>query len=194
MGNASYVISVRQNKFEIGILFTKWPPAAILDDRKSLFIAFFAISDQYTTFFVDISVQYGRQRPFWIPLVMKCTSCSIIFSQNGRRRPFWFFRCSPKSIGFFHSRSSMAVSNMKFDTCIGVTVTWNTSLGVWRLRRRPDQNHNIPEISNFGDIITSIETISLFYQHQYGFRPKHSTIHTVMHLLNQIAEENDKTA
>ena len=24
-----------------------------------------------------------------------------------------------------------------------------------RRRRRPDQNHNIPEISNFGDIITS---------------------------------------
>ena len=36
----------------------------------------------------------------------------IIFSQNGRRRPFWFFRFAPKSIGFFHSRSSMAVSIM----------------------------------------------------------------------------------
>ena len=31
-------------------LFTKWPPAAILDDRKSLSIAFLAISDQYATF------------------------------------------------------------------------------------------------------------------------------------------------
>ena len=31
------------------ILFTKWPPVAILDDRKSLLIAFLAISDQYAT-------------------------------------------------------------------------------------------------------------------------------------------------
>ena len=30
--------------------FTKWPLAAILDDRKSLSIAFLAISDQYATF------------------------------------------------------------------------------------------------------------------------------------------------
>ena len=30
---------------------TKWLPAAILDDRKSLSIAFLAISDQYATFF-----------------------------------------------------------------------------------------------------------------------------------------------
>ena len=29
---------------------TKWMPAAILDDRKSLLTAFLAISDQYTTF------------------------------------------------------------------------------------------------------------------------------------------------
>ena len=28
----------------------KWPPAAILDDQKSLSIAFLAISDQYATF------------------------------------------------------------------------------------------------------------------------------------------------
>ena len=33
------------------LLFTKWLPAAILDDRKSLSIAFFAISVQYAIFF-----------------------------------------------------------------------------------------------------------------------------------------------
>ena len=32
-------------------MFTKWLPAAILDDRKLLSIAFLAILDQYTTFF-----------------------------------------------------------------------------------------------------------------------------------------------
>ena len=37
--------------------------AAILDDRKSLSIAFLAISDQYTTFF---SSQNGCRRPFWM--------------------------------------------------------------------------------------------------------------------------------
>ena len=33
------------------IFFTKWPQVAILDDRKSLSIAFLAILDQYVTFF-----------------------------------------------------------------------------------------------------------------------------------------------
>ena len=39
--------------FEIFIFvnFTKWLPAAILDVRKSLSVAFLAISDQYATFF-----------------------------------------------------------------------------------------------------------------------------------------------
>ena len=32
------------------IFFTKWLPTAILEDRKSLSIAFLAISDQYATF------------------------------------------------------------------------------------------------------------------------------------------------
>ena len=38
-----------------------------------------------------------------------------------------------------------------------------------------------------------MESNNLFYQHQYGCRPKHSTIHPIIHLLNQIAEENDNT-
>ena len=49
--------------------FTKWPVAAILDDRKSLSIAFLAISDQYATFFIFF--QNGRQQPFWIPIFAK---------------------------------------------------------------------------------------------------------------------------
>ena len=43
---------------------------------------------------------------------MECTSFFIIFSQNGRLAAILVFRFSPKSIGFFHSRVSMAVSNM----------------------------------------------------------------------------------
>ena len=33
---------------------------------------------------------------------------------------------------------------------------------------------------------------SLFYKHQYGFRPKHSTKHPISQLLNQITNANDK--
>ena len=43
---------------------------------------------------------------------MECTSLFIIFSHNGRLAAILVFRFSPKSIGFFHSRVSMAVSNM----------------------------------------------------------------------------------
>ncbi len=38
-----------------------------------------------------------------------------------------------------------------------------------------------------------LESQNLIYEHQYGFRPKHSTIHPIIHLLNQIVTENDKT-
>ena len=71
--------------------YLKWPPAAILevpfgpflDDRKSLSIAFLAISDQYTTFiFLD----------FFSILEV---------------------RFAPKTIGFFHYVLSMAMPNMK---------------------------------------------------------------------------------
>ena len=52
------------NFFLFWILFSKWPPAshfgspiwAILDDRKSLSIAFLAISDQYTIFFFKMAI------------------------------------------------------------------------------------------------------------------------------------------
>ena len=40
--------------------------SAILDDRKSLSIAFLAISDQYTTLFFLICSQNGCRRPFWM--------------------------------------------------------------------------------------------------------------------------------
>ena len=33
---------------------------------------------------------------------------------------------------------------------------------------------------------------NIFYKHQYGFRPKHSTSHPIIHLLNQCAKSNNK--
>ena len=37
-----------------------------------------------------------------------------------------------------------------------------------------------------------LKSSNQLYEHQYGFRPQHSTVHPVLHLLNQIAQENDK--
>ena len=42
-------------------------------------------------------------------------------------------------------------------------------------------------------LLKYLNTFDIFYKHQYGFRPKHSTLHPIIHLLNQIAENNDKT-
>ncbi len=41
-------------------------------------------------------------------------------------------------------------------------------------------------------VIKFLESTRQFYEHQYGFRPRHSTIHPVINLLKQIAQENDK--
>jgi hypothetical protein len=41
-------------------------------------------------------------------------------------------------------------------------------------------------------LINYLEYNNLIYDHQYGFRPKHSTIHPILHLLNDISSENDK--
>ena len=61
---------------------------AILDDRKSLSNAFLAISDQYTTFFLFF---FSKLPPAAIVEV----------------------RFAPKTLGFFHYVSSMAMPNMK---------------------------------------------------------------------------------
>ena len=45
-------------------LFTKWLPAAILDVRKSLSVAFLAISDQYRNILFFKYLQNGRRHPF----------------------------------------------------------------------------------------------------------------------------------
>ena len=51
----------------LNFFFTKWLLAAILEDWKSLLIAFLTIADQYATFlFLDFFLQNGRWRPFWM--------------------------------------------------------------------------------------------------------------------------------
>lgn len=41
-------------------------------------------------------------------------------------------------------------------------------------------------------IMTFLENSNQLYQHQYGFRTGHTTIHPMIHLLNKVAQENDK--
>ena len=105
--------------------FAKWPPAAILDDQKSLFleknfkmaagrhfgIPFWAILDDRKSLsiaFLAISDQYATSFFF------------EYFFQNGRQRPFWKSDLRQKPIGFFHYVLSMAMPNMKL---IGEFVT-----------------------------------------------------------------------
>ena len=105
-------------------LFSKWPPAAILDDRKSLSIAFLAISDQYATFVFEIFFKMAAGGHFGLP--------KITFDRNFRhfrsiRNFFIFFiffskwppvailevRFSPKTIGFFPYVLSMDMPKIK---------------------------------------------------------------------------------
>ena len=94
-------------------MFSKWPPAAILDDRKSLSIAFLAISDQYATFFFfnfglpkitfdRISHHFRSIRNFFINFFSKWRPGAILE-----------VRFPPKIIGFFPYVLPMAMPNMK---------------------------------------------------------------------------------
>ena len=47
------------------------------------------------------------------------------------------------------------------------------------------------EIIVFNKIMAFTNRNKLFYSHQYGFRPKHSTIHPILHLLNDCAEASN---
>ena len=40
----------------------------------------------------------------------------------------------------------------------------------------------------YNTIMSFVDTKKILYKHQYGFRPNHSTIHPIMHLLNHCAE------
>ena len=100
------------------IFFAKWPPVAILDDRKSFSIAFLSISDQYATFYFNYVHKMAAGGHFGWPKITfdriswHFRSIYNFCFQNGRRRPFWKsdFR---QTTGFFHYALSMAMPNMK---------------------------------------------------------------------------------
>ena len=112
---------------------------AILDDRKSLSIAFLAISDQYATFFFLIfffKLAAGRHfgSPFWAILDDRKSLSIACLTISDQYATFFFLisfskwppaailevRFAPKTIGFFHYVLSMAMPNKKL---IGEFVT-----------------------------------------------------------------------
>ena len=136
--------------FCILFCFAKWPPADILDARfwpKSIKTSLYSRSVATSnikligTFVIKLwSAQFCHHIcTNWPPAAI------LIFSKIDRVLPIWVINGCVK---------------YEFDTRIRVTATCNTSLCVRRRRRRrPDQNHNIPEIWNFGDIINDTHTI-----------------------------------
>ena len=44
----------------------------------------------------------------------------------------------------------------------------------------------------YDKVISFLNSNNILYKHQYGFRAKHSTIHPIIHLLNQCAEATNK--
>ena len=75
--------------------FTKWLPAAILEDRKSLSIAFLVISNQYAIYILLHKMaaggHFGRPKITFDRISRHFTLIRNLyfFSQNGCRRPFW---------------------------------------------------------------------------------------------------------
>ena len=43
----------------------------------------------------------------------------------------------------------------------------------------------------YNKMLTFLNKNKILYEHQYGFRTKHSTVHPILHLLNQCAKVND---
>ena len=108
-------ISHHFRSIQLWFFFTKWLPAAILDDRKSLSNVFFNI------------FQNGHRRPFWKSDLGHFGWPKITFDRISRHfrsiHHFFFLnlplaailevRFAPKTIGFFHYVLSMAMPNMK---------------------------------------------------------------------------------
>ena len=44
----------------------------------------------------------------------------------------------------------------------------------------------------YNKLMGFLNSNTILYQHQYGFRAKHSTIHPILHFLNHYTEANNK--
>ena len=71
---------INMELFIFFIFLTKWPPAATLDVRKSLSIAFLDISDRCRTYYIFWNFwQNGRRRPVWMERQCQLSNSSKIF-------------------------------------------------------------------------------------------------------------------
>ena len=158
---------------DLNFFSTKWMPAAILHDRKSLSNAFLAISDQYT-FFLPASILEVRFGPktigfFHYVLSMTMPNMKLIgecMTQLETPQAFWAFVYKMPTRGHFvfpidaknHRvlviRDLNGYGEYEFDRCICDKVMACTSVGVRRRRRRRrrwrrNQKHNITYIFKF---------------------------------------------
>ena len=146
-------------------IFTKWPLAAIL-----VFPICSKIDRVLPLQVINGCVNYEFDTCIWCRSYVKHKLFHHIFTKWSLAA-ILVFRFSPKSIGFFHSRSSMAVSNMNLIRALVSQLRETQALacggggGMRRRRRRPDQNHNIPEILNFGDIIKEAKIAKCYFTH-----------------------------
>ena len=134
--------------------FTKWLPVAILDDWKSLSIAFLAISDQYANFFVTCFLKF-RFAPktigfFHYVLSMAMPNIKLIgecMTQLETPLAFWdfFYKMAARGYSVFpidtknHKvlviRDLNGYGEYEFNGCICDKVMACTSVGVRRWRR-----------------------------------------------------------
>ena len=148
---------------------------AILDDRKSLLIAWLAISDQNATFiFIFFKMPAGGHfgSPIWAILDDR-KSPLITFLAISDQYTTFFFEFFFKIAAGGHFGSPICAKNNRalpidaknhkvlviwdlngyggyeFDWCICDKVMACTSVGVRRRRRRRNQKHNTPEIFKF---------------------------------------------
>ena len=50
------------------------------------------------------------------------------------------------------------------------------------------------ERAMYNQLMTFLTTNNILYKHQYGFRPNHSTIHPIIHLLDHCGEVTSKSS
>ncbi len=68
----------------------------------------------------------------------------------------------------------------------------NTSLNNYRPISLLPSFSKLLEKIMFDKVMGFLKTHNILYRHQYGFRPKHSTIHPIIHFLNHCAEANNE--